>query len=55
MEMHRTYCHGAEKSFKSPNFQDLTKFDETIIPFALVEYEIVIYHLISDTCSWINC
>ena len=30
MEMHRTYCHGAEKSFKSPNVQDLTKFDETI-------------------------
>ena len=30
-------------------------FNETVIPLALVEYEIVIYHLISNTRSWNNC
>ena len=40
MEKHCTNCNGVEKKCDYSNHQDLMKFNKTIIPFALVGYEI---------------
>ena len=41
MEMHCANCCEVEKGSSYSNVQDSMKFNKTIIPFALVGYEIV--------------
>ena len=40
MEMHCANCWGAEKRLQYPHVQDLMRFNNTIIQFLLVGYEI---------------
>ena len=40
MEMHCANCYEDEKGSSYSNVQDSMKFNKTIIPFALVGYEI---------------